>query len=187
LSDYNACPECDGHDGDGMSFGPNHLPKLDLIIVGGETGPKARPIHPDWVRSLRDQCQAAGAAFFFKRWGEWALAPWKLERLPSEADDDYKSRSEALAATHGFAPWGQLNLLDHKPWSIERVLPEPRPHVGMRRAGKHGAGRLLDGRTWDEMPEIGRRSHREAGSDPVAFGTPTTWTLYQNLVTKVTP
>lgn len=47
-------------------------PKLDWVICGGETGPGARPIHPDWVRSLRDQCQAAGTPFFFKSWGEWA-------------------------------------------------------------------------------------------------------------------
>ncbi len=46
--------------------------KLDWVICGGETGPGARPMHPDWVRSLRDQCQAAGTPFFFKGWGEWA-------------------------------------------------------------------------------------------------------------------
>lgn len=44
---------------------------LDLVIVGGESGPGARPMHPDWPRSIRDQCQAAGVAFFFKQWGEW--------------------------------------------------------------------------------------------------------------------
>lgn len=45
--------------------------KLDWVIVGGESGPKARPMHPDWVRSVRDQCAAAGVPFFFKQWGEW--------------------------------------------------------------------------------------------------------------------
>jgi protein gp37 len=45
--------------------------KLDWIIVGGESGPQARPMHPDWARSIRDQCEAAGTAFFFKQWGEW--------------------------------------------------------------------------------------------------------------------
>lgn len=45
--------------------------KLDWIIVGGESGKDARPVHPDWVRSLRDQCAAISAAFFFKQWGEW--------------------------------------------------------------------------------------------------------------------
>ena len=45
---------------------------LDWIIAGGESGPKARPSHPDWFRSLRDQCKHAGVPFFFKQWGEWA-------------------------------------------------------------------------------------------------------------------
>jgi len=42
---------------------------LDWVIVGGESGPGARPMHPDWVRSIRDQCVSAGVAFFFKQWG----------------------------------------------------------------------------------------------------------------------
>lgn len=45
---------------------------LDLVIVGGERGPRARPMHPDWVRTIRDQCVEAGVPFFFKQWGEWA-------------------------------------------------------------------------------------------------------------------
>ncbi len=45
--------------------------RLDWVIVGGESGPHARPMHPDWARSIRDQCQTAGLPFFFKQWGEW--------------------------------------------------------------------------------------------------------------------
>ncbi len=45
---------------------------LDWVICGGESGPKARPMHPGWARSLRDQCAAAGVPFLFKQWGEWA-------------------------------------------------------------------------------------------------------------------
>jgi protein gp37 len=48
------------------------LPRLDWVIVGGESGPGARPMQPDWARSLRDQCAAAGVPFFFKQWGEFA-------------------------------------------------------------------------------------------------------------------
>ncbi|EEW56810.1 gp38 [Ruegeria sp. TrichCH4B] len=44
---------------------------VDWIIVGGESGHSARPMHPDWARSLRDQCEAAGVPFLFKQWGEW--------------------------------------------------------------------------------------------------------------------
>jgi len=46
-------------------------PQIDWIIVGGESGPNARPMHPDWARAIRDQCAAAGVPFFFKQWGEW--------------------------------------------------------------------------------------------------------------------
>jgi protein gp37 len=42
------------------------LPKLDWVICGGQTGPGAQPLHPDWVRSLRDQCKASGVPFFLK-------------------------------------------------------------------------------------------------------------------------
>ena len=44
-------------------------PLVDWVIVGGESGPRSRPMHPDWARSLRDQCQAAGVAYHFKQWG----------------------------------------------------------------------------------------------------------------------
>lgn len=49
-------------------------PALNWVIAGGESGPKARPMHPDWARSLRDQCFNAGVPFFFKQWGEWGPA-----------------------------------------------------------------------------------------------------------------
>ncbi|WER08406.1 phage Gp37/Gp68 family protein [Rhodobacter capsulatus] len=61
----------------GASFSETSLsalprgPGLDLVIVGGESGPRARPMHPDWVRSLREQCVSAGVSFHFKQWGEW--------------------------------------------------------------------------------------------------------------------
>ena len=55
--------------------------KLDLVIAGGETGPRARPMHPDWPRSLRDQCVDAGVSFYFKRHGQWIGVP-DLRRLP---------------------------------------------------------------------------------------------------------
>jgi protein gp37 len=44
---------------------------LNWVVTGGESGPKARPSHPDWFRSLRNQCATAGVPFFFKQWGEW--------------------------------------------------------------------------------------------------------------------
>jgi len=53
-------------------IGTFDLSGISWVIVGGESGPGARPMHPDWARSVRDQCQAAGVAFFFKQWGEWS-------------------------------------------------------------------------------------------------------------------
>lgn len=58
---------------------------LDWIVVGGESGPRARPMHPDWLISLRDQCEAAGTAFFFKQWGDI---------LPVWVDDIHRSGYE---------------------------------------------------------------------------------------------
>lgn len=59
------------HDLDGYQGNEIYGPHLDWVICGGETGPNARPMHPNWVRSLRDQCQETSVPFFFKSWGEW--------------------------------------------------------------------------------------------------------------------
>lgn len=67
------------------------LRRLDWVICGGESGPHARPMHPDWVRSLRDQCAAAGVPFHFKQWGEWApgrrVGATDSHRWPIEANE----------------------------------------------------------------------------------------------------
>lgn len=49
----------------------DQLPRIDWVIVGGESGQNARPMHPYWARYIRNQCQAVGVPFFFKQWGEW--------------------------------------------------------------------------------------------------------------------
>jgi len=100
------------------------LTRLDWIVVGGESGPRARPMHPDWARSLRDQCQAAGVPFFFKQWGEWISARGLLE--PDQ--------------------WPYAFV------AIDPDLPDSHAD-GVMRVGKKAAGRELDGRTWDEYPE----------------------------------
>lgn len=77
---YECCKACD-HTGMGNA--------IDWVICGGESGPQARPMHPDWARSLRDQCLDVGVPFMFKQWGEW---------LPSEAEDQpvYRGPHEYL-------------------------------------------------------------------------------------------
>ncbi len=102
------------------------LPGIDWIIAGGESGPGARPMHPAWVRSLRDQCIAAGVPFFFKQWGEWA---------------PYDGRVDTLAVIKTNGEWARTYTCD--------VFND---EVLMERLGKHTAGRLLDGRAWNELP-----------------------------------
>lgn len=66
--DLKCCPKCGD---DYILRRHSFADHLDWVICGGETGQKARPMHPNWVRGLRDQCQQAGVPFFFKQWGEW--------------------------------------------------------------------------------------------------------------------
>lgn len=105
--------------------------RLDWIIVGGESGRGARPLHPAWARSIRNQCAAANVAFFFKQWGE--MRPY---------DDD-------RADCAWFDPNGSFY---QGPTSWPLTLKERR--VAMVRVGKKAAGRLLDGVTHDAMPVV---------------------------------
>jgi len=111
------------------------------VIIGGESGPNARPMHPDWARSLRDQCQAAGVPLLFKQWGEWEVS------LDRERDDpDWRANYTNDYVDHGKSKW--LNLAGGSGFHGERFLV-------MRRVGKKAAGRLLDGREWSEFPGHG--------------------------------
>ena len=65
------------------------LRRLDWVIAGGESGHNARPAHPDWFRSLRDQCASASVPFLFKQWGEWANASY----YPSQIQESYARRN----------------------------------------------------------------------------------------------
>lgn len=103
----------------GYTMGGVPAVPLHWVIAGGESGPNARPMHPKWVRSLRDQCIQADVPFHFKQWGEWA--------------------PDCLCGKSG----------------VCRTTPRPAgtcPGGVMFRCGKHRAGRLLDGRAWDEVP-----------------------------------
>ena len=120
-----------------MGGARNNHNKVDWVVAGGESGPKARPSHPDWYRSLRDQCQAAGVPFFFKQWGEYQ----PVTPLYAGRDDAAENgRGELISLdTDGFI-WDKWQPNDLRTWLIEKV-------------GKKHAGRELDGRTWDEMPK----------------------------------
>ena len=124
-------------------------PSVHWVIVGGESGPGARPMHPDWARSLRDQCQDAGVPFLFKQWGNWRASAW-LDG--PDADDDSGDAFVDLERTeHVFI------ANDGRAWDTlgGRLMHPPLP-LGhwclMVNEGKKAAGRLLDGRTWDGFP-----------------------------------
>lgn len=110
-------------------LGALDLTGIHWVIVGGESGRKARPMHPDWARSIRDQCVAAGVPFFFKQWGEW---------LPAEGWYEDHPVSLSLRVWADGTGWVDDGSLEGD-W--------------MARIGKKAAGRLLDGRTWDELPQ----------------------------------
>lgn len=102
------------------------LTSIDWVIVGGESGPGARPMNPRWVRELRDRCVDAGIPFFFKQWGEFAPG----QALDTEAFRRASVRSGTVLVNQGL-----------------------HDQAFLFRAGKKGAGRILDGRTWDEFPK----------------------------------
>lgn len=104
-------------------------PGLDWVITGGESGSNARPAHPDWFRSIRDQCAAAGVPFFFKQWGEWHPADQvkNAEQIEAGGDTAHPLRE---GRAHDFG--------DQWTW----------------RVGKEPAGRLLDGVIWDQVPAV---------------------------------
>lgn len=75
----------------------NQFNKIDWVIVGGESGPHARPMHPDWVRSIRDHCKAVDVTFFFKQWGEWK----PIDQL--DEDEYWKSKESMEVGTGHFS------------------------------------------------------------------------------------
>jgi protein gp37 len=120
--------------------------RIDWVICGGESGPKARPMHPDWARSLRDQCKAAGVAYFFKQWGEWLPCLGVLQEEP------YKNHYEQ--ASDG----KMLMVKGNRPEPARRVLDEK---VVAFRVGKARAGHLLDGVEHHEFPCVESEASHE--------------------------
>lgn len=109
---------------------------LDWVICGGESGPDARPMHPDWARSLRDQCAAAGVPFFFKQVGAW--------------EDQGPAWGTAACDEHEVAD--DWLYLDADGTMHRRRDNAARCARAVHRVGKARAGRLLDGVLHDAMP-----------------------------------
>jgi protein gp37 len=135
------CSALDGHEIAGMVGNcVGYIPPLDWIIVGGEAGRGARPMHPEWARQIRDQCSSAGTGFFFKQWGEW--------KDGSDFAPDYQ-----VVTTDGRVIEADLESLRwaDREHSITGLHP-----TAMRKVGKKRSGRLLDGVEHNAMPRTGR-------------------------------
>ncbi|KVU48170.1 hypothetical protein WK69_10695 [Burkholderia ubonensis] len=112
---------------------------IDWVIVGGESGSGARPMHPAWAADLRDQCARAGVPFLFKQHGEWA---------PGSGDFGAgRFETAAIARDGRVAPGG------HRVEDYPAGAASGDGWAMVHRAGKRAAGRLLGGRTHDEFPE----------------------------------
>ena len=123
-------------------------PRIRWVIVGGESGPGARPMHPDWARSIRDQCAAAGVPFHFKQWGEWgpsatqlyahseSAGTLKTMRISASTDRSMNGQTVHHAYPASVAADGMING-----WT-------------MWRTGKARAGRLLDGIEHNGLPGV---------------------------------
>lgn len=141
-------------------LGEINLDGIDWVIVGGESGPKARPMHPAWARSLRDQCLAAGVAFHFKQWGEWAPVSEMAEEM---IDGCYHPAPERQPDATRRCRVDQCVLhrdgerFDGKAMFERPAFEQGRGAMTMMAIGKKRAGRLLDGREWNEAPPAGER------------------------------
>jgi len=121
--------ENDNNFGTGKAWiGNMDYPTLDWVIVGGESGPMARPTHPNWALSLRYQCKAHQVPFFFKNWGEWGIVGTNIDREGHVINRLYPVMSDGE-------------------WYLENGAI-------MRRIGMVKERRELDGRLWEEFPTL---------------------------------
>lgn len=116
--------------------------KLDWIIMGGESGPGARPMHPDWARSVRDQCAAAGVPFFLKQLGEWE----------PDGEVPFKDPKEAGKVIPMYIVWSSSGPQEHGKLGCYHIYDENGQGTRFKRVGKKAAGCLLDGKEHKERP-----------------------------------
>ena len=119
-------------------WGKKTLSGIHWVICGGESGSDARPMNPEWARSLRDQCNACGVPFFFKQWGEWVpefhpsvCADGSFDRRKVEEDNSFV---EFIRDENG-------KVEDYRGQHMFKI-------------GKKKAGRELDGCEWNEAPGV---------------------------------
>lgn len=113
---------------------------LDWVIVGGESGQGALPMHPKWARDICQQCQGVGVAFFLKQWGIWApdeVANVEMRRGGAQPD---------VAWPDGTIAWGTAEEHGGLGLSLRKLK------------SKKDAGRLLDGREWNGFPDMAKEA-----------------------------
>lgn len=120
--------------------------KLDWVVVGGESGPKARPMHPQWARDLRDQCSASGVPFYFKQWGHWA---------PRSACYHHLTNGQSAADMDpGSTRWPCVRLTAAGNNGRDIANAPDGDDCYMQKVGGKLAGRMLDGVLHDAYPEV---------------------------------
>jgi protein gp37 len=125
--------------------------RLDWVVTGGETG-SGRPSHPDWFRLIRDQCVAAGVPFYFKQWGDFK--PATVFDAPGFAGGRaYDSPKGGRTATCIRGAGRASRPMEPGDRTTGGVVMLDQDTVAVR-VGAKAAGRELDGRTWDQMPEV---------------------------------
>lgn len=132
VEEGTECPECEHF--------MDRLPMIDWVIAGGESGHGARPMHPDWVRAIRDQCKAAGVPFFFKQWGQWGAYDKAVRILKPD---------EPLEIFHHTHVYRDGKVDNNPPYQdVDNNKCE-----WVFKLGKHQSGNELDGVTHTEMPK----------------------------------
>ena len=125
--------------------------RVEWVIAGGESGPRARPMHPAWARSLRDECASAGTPFLLKQWGEWAPGE-EVERNGTAWTGMYEDDPRDGGAPQHHWPdsaYRRPGLRGGADGAAGRVGGD----TAVLRVGKRAAGRLLDGVLHDGAPE----------------------------------
>ncbi|WP_199031329.1 phage Gp37/Gp68 family protein [Ralstonia sp. ASV6] len=132
--------------------------RIDWVIVGGESGHDARYMHPDWPRSLRDQCEAAGVAFMLKQWGKWGTAAVHMstgEPVFRQFESFQQWVNKAPTWVNGGICVDRHGRLLRNGGDMARARDAGDfPVTVLHKLGKKASGRLLDGVLHNAFPEV---------------------------------
>jgi protein gp37 len=164
--DHQAVSRRDGHVGH-----LEGLRRIDWVIVGGESGVGARPMHPDWARPLRDQCVEAGVPFLFKQWGEWHTDAYLMSTgapVFRQFDTFQQWVNKASTWVHGGICLDADGRELRNGGDFMRARDEGKfPVTIMHKTGKKAAGRHLDGVTHDEFPACSNIAARRSRDERI--------------------